>query len=310
MKLTVAICTWNRSALLRQTLGRVVEIERPQCEWEIVVVNNNCTDDTDQVIAEFSNRLPIRGIVERTQGLASARNAAVSAARGEYIVWIDDDVLVDRRWLVTYLEAINRWPEAVVFGGPIKPVFEGEPPKWLTESWDEISTVFGARPPGEEGFIGNKIRLPMGANYVVRTQVQRRFPYNPRLGRIGTSGMLGEESQVLGSMLAKDTGAVGRWVPEALVEHWVPRHHQTVRFLWNYYFLWGRTLRYTQSYAGDRTFLGRPYWMYRDAITSAGMLAFNRIFRGSREWVLALWRCATALGALTADTRTADTRTK
>ena len=94
MLVTVAICTWNRAALLDQTLARMRALSIPTgTEWELLVVNNNCTDHTDSVIAKHTGALPIRRIAEPTPGLSFARNAALAAAKGEHLLWTDDDVL-------------------------------------------------------------------------------------------------------------------------------------------------------------------------------------------------------------------------
>src|SRR5207253_11169792 len=100
MHATVAICTWNRSQLLRQTLDQFLDLAIPAgMTWELLVVNNNSTDDTDVVLAEFESRLPLRRLFEREPGLSHARNAALAAATGDYILFTDDDVLIAQSWL-------------------------------------------------------------------------------------------------------------------------------------------------------------------------------------------------------------------
>jgi glycosyltransferase involved in cell wall biosynthesis len=80
-------------------------------EWEILVVNNNCNDNTDEVIASFANRLPVQRVFEATPGHSHARNRAVTEAAGDLIVWTDDDVLVDPNWLTGYAEALPPTPK-------------------------------------------------------------------------------------------------------------------------------------------------------------------------------------------------------
>src|SRR5213593_3681732 len=119
MDLTVAICTWNRWRLLHQALEQMTKLVIPHdVEWELLVVNNNCTDATDRVIEEFASRLPLRRLFEPKPGLSNARNAAVREARGEYILWTDDDTQVDEHWVATYVRAFQQWPNAAFFGGP------------------------------------------------------------------------------------------------------------------------------------------------------------------------------------------------
>ena len=82
MIVTVAICTWNRAKLLDQTLTEMRKLRIPPgIEWELLVVNNHCTDETDAVIARHRGALPIQRLFEPRQGLSNARNCAVSTAR-------------------------------------------------------------------------------------------------------------------------------------------------------------------------------------------------------------------------------------
>lgn len=88
MRITVAVCTWNRARLRDQTLAAMRQLQVPAgVEWELLVVNNNCTDATDDVIERHSTHLPIRRLFEVKQGHSHARNRAVAEATGELIVW-------------------------------------------------------------------------------------------------------------------------------------------------------------------------------------------------------------------------------
>src|SRR6266481_662849 len=118
---TVAICTWNRAASLLQTLRSLTSIDPPNSPWELLVVNNHCTDETEDVLDRLQQELPLRRVFEAKPGVSQARNAAIQHAHGNYIIWTDDDVIVDKDWLCAYERAVNRWPEAAVFGGPVRP---------------------------------------------------------------------------------------------------------------------------------------------------------------------------------------------
>jgi glycosyltransferase involved in cell wall biosynthesis len=92
-------------------------------DWEVVIVNNNGTDHTDEVIAAFAGRLPLRREFEPEPGHTRARNHAIDAAKGDYIIWTDDDVVVDPQWLAAYAEAFRRWPEAAKVSPAARPMF-------------------------------------------------------------------------------------------------------------------------------------------------------------------------------------------
>lgn len=226
---TVAVCTWNRCESLRRTLERMTEMDAPgDATWELLVVNNGCTDATDQVITSFCGRLPIRRAWEPQPGLANARNRAVAEATGRYIAFTDDDILVERDWLAAYIRAFRRWPDAAIFGGPIEPLFEGEPPAWIETVIDRIGPVFGQQTLGERPVALTPSVIPSGpygGNMAVRRDALRRYPFDPRYGvRHGVYG-IGEETELMRTML--EGGLRGWWTPEPRVWHWVPTQCQT-----------------------------------------------------------------------------------
>src|SRR5947209_1930972 len=132
MKISVAICTWNRAELLDRTLAEMRNLRIPEgVEWELLIVNNNCTDMTDTVIDRYRRQLPIRRLFEHAQGLSHGRNHALDAASGDLLIFTDDDVLVDPEWLAAYAAAAQSWPQATYFGGTIHHWFAVAPPAWI-----------------------------------------------------------------------------------------------------------------------------------------------------------------------------------
>jgi glycosyltransferase involved in cell wall biosynthesis len=135
MFVTIAICSFNRAESLSRTLDSLVPMRVPSdISWELLIINNNSTDHTDNVISEYIGRLPVRREFEIRAGKSNALNRAVDIAKGDYIIWMDDDVLVDAGLLTAYVEAFRRWPDAAVFGGRIKPRYEAPVKKWVIES--------------------------------------------------------------------------------------------------------------------------------------------------------------------------------
>lgn len=293
MRFTVAICTWNRAALLSRVLERLARVQQPPGGWELLVVNNNSTDDTGRVLEAFAGRLPLRRAFEPEQGLSHARNRAVREAGGDYVVWTDDDALVDEGWLAAYARAVERHPEAAVFGGPVRPRFEGTPPGWLSSAWPEIGAAFAARDLGAEPFaLDPDGELPYGANYVIRAREQRLHPYDPALGRRLGGGGVGEETAVIRAILA--AGGSGRWVPDAPVEHWIPKERQTLGYLRGYYALQGRTFLKRD---GGATFLGRPLRLWCKILWAESAYTLARLSGDPRRWLKPLVKASMLRGA-------------
>src|SRR5262245_59034882 len=125
MRISVVICTWNRAALLDQPLAHFANLRIPAgTDWELILVNNRCTDATDEVLARHDDRLPLVRLYEDRPGKSFAANRAVDHGSGELLLWTDDDVLVDPGWLEAYVRAAEQYPHATFFGGTVEPLFE------------------------------------------------------------------------------------------------------------------------------------------------------------------------------------------
>lgn len=298
MLLTVAICTWNRAPLLRKTLEQMTQLIAPaSAEWELLVVNNNCTDDTVSVIEHYADRLPLRRLFEAEPGLSNARNTAIREAKGEYVVWTDDDVLVDAHWLAGYTQAFRRWPEASVFGGPIEPWFEGEPPRWVKESFSYLEGVFAVRNLGSEAVALSRKAYPFGANMAIRRDVYERFTYDPELGRRPGDAMGGEEMVLMWKLF--DAGEQGRWVPDARVRHWIPRERQTLTYVREYFLGGGRLLaKLHTELPGKVKVLGSPLWLWKQALVNEAGYRVRRLFARPEVWIADLTLASLSWGQL------------
>lgn len=298
-RFTVAICTWNRAALLDQTLASMRQLRIPPgLDWELVVVNNNCTDETDAVIARHADQLPLRRLWEPQPGQCHARNRAIDESRGEVIVWTDDDVLVDRGCLASYSEAVAAHPEAGFFGGPIHPWFESDPPRWLTEVWPLVKSAYAIRDFGDAAFPFQSNRLPFGANYAVRMEVQRRYRYDPNLGLKPGRTLRGDEINVLLRMLLD--GVCGQWVPNAAVQHYIPVERQTIGYLRGYYFGQGecRAQESRSNGAACPAWCGRPRWLWRSALQNELSFRLRKCLLPPEKWISALIDASIAWGDL------------
>jgi glycosyltransferase involved in cell wall biosynthesis len=298
--LTVAICTWNRSQVLRQTLDRLTKLTIPPgVVWEVLVVDNNSTDATARVLKDFLSRLPIRALRERRQGKAHALNLATAEAAGEFILWTDDDVLVHQGWLAAYDAAFRRWPDAGLFGGPIEPVFVGTPPWWLSRvfphSW--AASAYGTLMFGEEALPLSEELRPYGANMAVRRELQRQFRYDPSRGPRGSHYVVGEETTMVLAMLR--AGHSGWYVPDARVQHIVPPSHQTTAHLRRYARGFGESLSVLDDHHREQPMLfGKPLFMIREALEAEARYRWRRLTTPPEVWIRDLGRAGMNWGKL------------
>lgn len=171
LDLSVAICTYNGET----RIGAVLERLRSQCNtaaftWEIIVVNNNSTDDTQRMIEQFQQNwdqpFPLRVVLETEQGLAFARSRAVREAQGELVAFLDDDTLPAEDWVTQTCQFAQTHPQAGAFGGQIHGDFEVEPP----EDFKKVAVFLAIIERGSIPYCyePRTRMLPPGAGLVVR----------------------------------------------------------------------------------------------------------------------------------------------
>src|SRR5215467_13475864 len=101
MDISVIVCTHNRSASLCKTLSSFLQAIPGRLSWELLVIDNDSTDDTRQVTRDFiaASKLNVRYVFEGKRGLSEARNRGIREAQGEVLTFIDDDVHVSTNYL-------------------------------------------------------------------------------------------------------------------------------------------------------------------------------------------------------------------
>jgi hypothetical protein len=299
--ITVAICTRNRCGLLDRALTSLSRVVVPSgVRWELIVVDNGSRDATAATIARFAGVLPIRALDEPRVGKSHAMNTAVREARGDSLLWLDDDVLVDAQWMCAYRDALLRHPETTFFGGPIIPLFEGPRPPWLDGALPHVANAYAALDFGSAAIPLEGDTLPYGANWAVRAHAQRRHPYDPDLGRKGEQLSAGEEWAVMAALLGE--GAAGLWVPSARVHHVIPPERQTVQYLRRYYVGNGGSLARVRSSQGEPMLMGRPRWLWREAVVHELLYRLRRVYAPPDAWSDHLRRASVAWGMLLART--------
>ncbi len=233
IRFSIAICTYNRATLLSgtlQSLQKVVGID--QADVEVVVINNASTDNTPAVLDEFSSRLPLRHFYEAQQGHCFARNRAVQEARGQIVVWTDDDVELDSQWLAAYREATVA-EQHVFWGGPIIPRFLAPPPTWIRKNWTRLAGCYAERQLGSTPRLLTAECLPYGANFAVRHSHARQFGFNTQLGRKADNLVGEDERDFLLRLLA--SGCSGMWVPTATLYHLIPQERLRLDYISRYF---------------------------------------------------------------------------
>ena len=265
-------------------------------EWELIVVQNNCSDETPDVLHEFATKLPLRLLIEKRQGVNFARNAAVEGSRGECIIFTDDDTEPDPEWLRCYAAAFSAFPDVDVFGGPISPHFTIPPPSWVVAVLPQIASAYGQLERGSRGDTFNAEFYPFGANMAFRISALSEIRFDGRLGPKGLSRINGSERELVLRLLAR--GHVGRWVEGARVKHCIQPKQLESKFLRWYYTGQGAALS-PEVPAGTKMLWGRPRWLWRELLESELCCALGKLRQRPDDWVPALKRASIVRGQLT-----------
>ena len=230
--ISVVMPTWNNCARLPVTLDAVARCRVPVgASWEVILVNNNCTDDTDAVAARFAGRLPLRTIKEPRQGLSRAKNAGIAAASGALIVFGDDDIQPNEGWLDRYWRAYRTHGDGFYFGGSLIGEFEGGVPSdaALLAVMPKTATGYDR---GPNPLTLARVEYFFEANWSCPAEALRRVgDFDPRLGLDASHGRrrVGEGFDLMERL--NDAGMQGLYVPNNAIRHFVPRGKQTIGFL-------------------------------------------------------------------------------
>ena len=305
---SVVIATFNRAGELRRTLQSLATLVTAG-PWEIVVVDNNSTDSTREIVAEAAEAapIPVRYVHEPVQGRSAALNAGIAAARGEIIVTTDDDVRVEPDWLDQIGRAFERL-RCDYIGGRVLPLWSARPPAWLSDRSGPHWAVIALLDYGPTPFELTS-RMPLGVNMAFRRDAFDRVGgWDTRIGRkAGT--LLGQEVREW-CIRARALGLRGYYAPDVVVQHVIPADRLNKRYFrrWFYWRGISRALLFQQrgldmespqdtrhDFSRVPLIAGTPRYLFRLALSHARQAVVDRL-RGRHvtafEHELWLWMFA------------------
>jgi glucosyl-dolichyl phosphate glucuronosyltransferase len=227
---TVLICTYNRAQALRETLGSLARMTVPAgVSWDVLIVDNNSSDATAETVREVQRifPVPLRYLHEGRQGKSYALNSGLAACRSAFVVFTDDDVIVEPGWLQAALAPMLRDPSIAYTGGPVYPMWEAPCPRWLDRTRGDLWGTIAILDYGTDPFVfEERRRVPLGANMAVRrTLIDAVGGFDPAFGRTGAS-LLGQEQAEFFSR-TRAYGARGSYAPDMKLHHHVPARRLT-----------------------------------------------------------------------------------
>lgn len=195
--ISVVICTFNRSKLIEPTLQSLINNSASPSTYEILVIDNNSTDNTEILVKKFIEQnkdYSIRYLKELNQGLSFARNRGIQESNAPIIAFFDDDIFADEHLIQNWISFFEKNPYAVGGGGKIHVHFDAPRPSWMPEV---LLTLFGKHDFGDEIKKYKKGNYPFGGNLAYRRQIFEKVGnFNTQLGRKGTDLNGGEEKEL------------------------------------------------------------------------------------------------------------------
>lgn len=234
---TVAIPTFNGANRVPLVLEKLrSQVTPPDRSWEILVVDNNSSDRTAEVIREIQQTwdgVPLRYTFEARQGQAYARQRAIDESESEFVGFLDDDNLPVENWVASAYAFGIAHPRAGAYGSQIKADFQCEPPPNISQVKNLLVIRNYSDTPKQ--YQPETLRLPAGAGLVIRRQawlesVPRQFV------RTGQSG----EDYEISLHLHQDHWEI--WHnPEMQLYHRIPPHRLERDYLLPLAHLYGLT---------------------------------------------------------------------
>ncbi|HUK35337.1 MAG TPA: glycosyltransferase [Vicinamibacterales bacterium] len=245
---TILICTYNRAPLLRETLAAMQEMTQPDgCAVDILVVDNNSTDNTAAVVTHASrhSRFPITLLQERRQGKSFALNTGLALAAGDVLALTDDDVLPAIDWLVRLVDDFRTQNVTFVFGKVLPRWSATPPPELLTPPaqaiWGPLAILDYGDDPQQYRVDSTGQRLPIGANLAfMRSALVAIGGWRTDLGKVNNTLISGEDHEIFMRIRRQGLYA-GYYDPELCVRHYVPASRLTRRYFRKWFYWSGKT---------------------------------------------------------------------
>jgi glycosyltransferase involved in cell wall biosynthesis len=236
--ITICIPTYNGEKRLPEVLDRLrSQINLEQISSEIIVVDNNSSDQTAKIVQEYQVNWPtsyaLRYVLEETQGAAFARLRGVKEAKGEIIGFLDDDNIPELDWVAQAYAFGQEHPQAGAYGSRIYGDYEVTPPP----NFSRIAPFLAITDRGSKVrcYEPKKRLLPPSAGLVVRKQVWlESVPAQPILtGRVPGNMITGEDLEVLRYIQSK--GWEIWYNPAMTIHHKIPRQRLEKDYLISFF---------------------------------------------------------------------------
>lgn len=270
--LSIVICTYNRSSLLAKTLDcLLLQVINNRCVYDIIVVDNNSTDDTSSVCSSYAEKFscPFFYYLDPRQGKSFALNSGIELAKHDYILFLDDDVTFDNNLIDSVARSIKTYPDCSVFGGKIIPLLDSDcsMPAWVRQKEPHYNAEgpLGDHNKGEsvKSYYQKDMSTPCGANFFVRKDIFSLYgKYKESLNKIVLNLPMAEDSEFCYRL--KKNNVKMLYIPSVCVYHYTPKIKLTKNYFRKYILRMSRA--YVHAAPVDNNFssiLGVPLYFFK-----------------------------------------------
>lgn len=254
--ISVVICTYNRAEKLGNALTSLAALDPRPESWELLVVDNGSSDNTEAVVRDFAAPAGCRAIYvhEPRRGLAQARNRGVQESSGDIIAFTDDDCRVDRSWLAALMREFAD-PTLHLLGGRVELFNPADQPVAVRMRRERL--VLSGR--------SETIAEIPGCNFAVRRAVFARVGgFDLHFGACGIVPS-GEDTDFFYRVLALGGGVV--YAPDFLAFHDHGRRRKDIADALRHGYAKGRGGVYAKHIrGGDRRAAKLAWWEIRELI--------------------------------------------
>jgi glycosyltransferase involved in cell wall biosynthesis len=223
--ISVVVCTYNRSDLIKGCLDSLINQSANLSTFEVLVIDNNSTDETHQIVANYLSFPNFRMFREENQGLSHARNRGIREANGEYIAFLDDDARVHLDYIKTAELLISHAEQPInCLGGPILPFYTTPKPVWFKDQyetrrdWDKPKFLVRGQSFSGSNSIWSKSTLSLINGFDINAGVK------------GEQMILGEDTSAFEKLWQLNDKPRLFYSPGLIVYHWVPDYKMTTSY--------------------------------------------------------------------------------
>ncbi len=300
-KISIIIATYNRCESLKDVLdGLLLQEGIEDFNFEILAADNNSKDKTKDIIESYVPKFngKLRYIFEARQGKSFALNSAIKEAKGEIIIFTDDDVIIDHKWLKSLYECFKEY-KLEAAGGRVLPLYVDEVPKWVKENSDILDGPIAYHDFGTEikPYETNAMNPLIGANMIIKKNCFDKYGlFRTDLGP--GQGTMGDDTELFKRLVSK--GVKIYYCGKALVWHKVPSKRINLRYIAKWFIAFGKykALTETKNSKNAVYYFGIPMYLFKDISRHIFILIAKFFSRRNflRTWIVIFIELGQILG--------------